>query len=314
MKKNRFRKTQVVFFLIILLIALYFFSDQESISITDQIRVNAPGQFANLSQGQVHYELSGPDNQQVIVLVHGFSVPYYIWDPTFDYFVENGFMVLRYDLYGRGFSDRPDVEYDFDFFVDQLHELLVYLKIDGQVHLVGLSNGGAIVSAYANRNPENVLSMTLIDPIIAPVTPFDILPMNIPLVGEYITRVVLIPYVLPRSQVNDFFDPEKFPNWEEKYREQMQYKGFRRAILSSIRNLVDIDPLAEYIAVDQKEIPMLLLWGRYDQTISYEEVNTFLNSIPDVEFHMVEDAGHISHYERPDVVNPIISAFLENVH
>jgi pimeloyl-ACP methyl ester carboxylesterase len=314
MKKNRFRKTLVVFFLIILLLALFVFAEKESISITDQIRANTPGQFADLSQGQVHYELSKPTNQQVIVLVHGFSVPYYIWDPTFDYFVDNGFTVLRYDLYGRGYSDRPDVEYDLGLFIDQLHELLMYLKIDGQVHLIGLSNGGAIVSAFANRFPENVLSMTLIDPIISPVNALDIFPMNIPLVGEYITRVILIPFVLPRSQVNDFFNPERFPNWEGKYREQMQYIGFRRAILSSIRNLVDINPLTEYLAVDKKGIPILLLWGRNDQTISYDEINTFLNSIPEVEFQIIENAGHLPHYEQPDLVNPIINAFLVNIN
>lgn len=37
--------------------------------------------------------------------MHGFSVPYYIWEPTFAALVQAGLRVLRYDLYGRGYSD-----------------------------------------------------------------------------------------------------------------------------------------------------------------------------------------------------------------
>jgi len=42
-----------------------------------------------------------------VALVHGFSVPYYVWDPTAPELARAGFRVLRYDLYGRGYSDRP---------------------------------------------------------------------------------------------------------------------------------------------------------------------------------------------------------------
>jgi alpha-beta hydrolase superfamily lysophospholipase len=39
---------------------------------------------------------------KVIILVHGFSVPYYIWDGTYDSLVKAGFHVIRYDEFGRG--------------------------------------------------------------------------------------------------------------------------------------------------------------------------------------------------------------------
>ena len=62
-----------------------------------------------LSDGFTHYELGGPPTGHLVVLAAGFSVPYYIWDPTFSALTEAGVRVLRYDYYGRGFSDRPDV-------------------------------------------------------------------------------------------------------------------------------------------------------------------------------------------------------------
>jgi pimeloyl-ACP methyl ester carboxylesterase len=213
------------------------------------------------------------------------------------------------DLYGRGYSDRPAVLYDLDTYVRQLDDLLEHVEKEGRVHLVGLSMGAPIAAAFANRHPDRVMSLVLVDPLIAPVKTGDIFPMNLPLVGEFVARVVMIPHVLPRSQANDFYQPEKFPDWELRYRDQMQYKGFRRAILASIRSLVDVQPMAEYQAVSDYAIPTLLFWGKEDQTTPYADIQGFLEVIPGVEFHVIGDAGHLPHYERPEVVNPLLVKF-----
>ena len=95
------------------------------------MRRATPGQFVRLTDGYTHYEIAGPPAGHVVVLAAGFSVPYYIWDPTFNALAEAGFRVLRYDYYGRGFSDRPDVPYTQAFYVRQLGELLDSLKVSG---------------------------------------------------------------------------------------------------------------------------------------------------------------------------------------
>jgi pimeloyl-ACP methyl ester carboxylesterase len=60
------------------------------------------------------------------------------------------------DLYGRGYSARPDAAYDRRLFVDQIHELLAALHIERPVHLVGYSMGGSIVVSYAADHPQRV--------------------------------------------------------------------------------------------------------------------------------------------------------------
>ena len=60
----------------------------ESQVLDAEARSSAPGRFVDLPDGVVHYEMGGPLNAQTVVLVHGFSVPYYIWDPTFEALVE----------------------------------------------------------------------------------------------------------------------------------------------------------------------------------------------------------------------------------
>jgi len=150
--------------LVLVLIAAYVHYDQETSTLTDAVRQTVSGSFIRLADGVVHYELAGPPNGRAVVLVHGYSVPYYIWDPTFASLVAAGHRVLRYDLYGRGYSDRPDVVYDPELYDRQLFQLLSSLGIQEPADLMGLSMGGSIAVAFAARHPERVHTLTLIDP------------------------------------------------------------------------------------------------------------------------------------------------------
>ena len=123
-----------------------------------------PGAYVTLSDGVTHYEAAGPDDGRVAVLVHGFSVPSYIWDPTFAALRDAGYRVIRYDLFGRGMSDRPDAAYDGAFYDRQLDELLKALKVDGKIDLFGLSFGGYVTAHYTATHPQRVRTLNLVDP------------------------------------------------------------------------------------------------------------------------------------------------------
>ncbi|MDH4110684.1 MAG: hypothetical protein OEW35_20620 [Gammaproteobacteria bacterium] len=67
-------------------------------------RAGTTGAYMQLGEGLVHYEVAGPETAPPVLLVHGFSVPSYIFDPTFAALVAAGHRVIRFDLYGRGTS------------------------------------------------------------------------------------------------------------------------------------------------------------------------------------------------------------------
>ena len=144
---------------------MHFSYRDETEELNEFTRTEASGSFIRLSDGFTHYELSNPEAEETVVLAHGFSVPYFIYDPTFEFLTRAGFRVLRYDLFGRGFSDRPDTHYNIDLFVRQLGDLLDALGFTKPVSLVGLSTGGPITAAYTARFPERVKKLVLIDPV-----------------------------------------------------------------------------------------------------------------------------------------------------
>lgn len=307
------RRFAVIFLTVIfLLVGAYQVLNLEKTELTGEIRSSLPGDTAILSGGTTYYEFAGDNTGPVVVLVHGFSTPSYIWDPTYDYLKKENFRVLRYDLFGRGYSDRPRADYGLDLFVSQLDGLVSALGLSKEsLNLVGLSLGGPVVAAYANAFPGRVDSLTLIDPYTLPASGREVFPLNVPLVGEYITAVYLVPFMLPNAQPDDFYNPDLFPDWVERYKVQLHYKGFRRAILSTIRNMKDISGIGEYARLKGKDIPVLLVWGKEDRSIPREQIDRILAVLPEIEFHEIEFAAHLPHYERPEVVNPIIGNFLE---
>jgi len=131
------KKTLLTLLLLILVvvIALPFYYNTEKVELTDEIRKNVSGDFISLSQGVTHYQQANVGADRTVVLVHGFSVPYYIWDPTFEFLAKLGFHVVRYDLLGRGYSDRPDVDYTQNLFDQQLLDLLAGLNINKPIDI-----------------------------------------------------------------------------------------------------------------------------------------------------------------------------------
>ncbi|MGD8402825.1 MAG: alpha/beta hydrolase [Anaerolineales bacterium] len=283
----------------------------ETKELDETARTSASGSFIHLSNGCIHYELGGLRDGQPVVLVHGFSVPYFIWDPTFEFLTKSGFRVLRYDLFGRGYSDRPHVRYDIDLFCKQLRELLDTLGF-GRISLIGLSMGGPITASFTARYPKRVQKLVLVDPAGArPVMLAQLLKgILTPGFGE-LAFGLFGSGQMARSVKSDFYDPDNIKAFVNQYMVQMKYKGFMRAILSTARNGMLGDFSSTFREVGNQGTPTLLLWGRDDKTVPYTHSRDILAAIPQADLHAFDQCGHLPHYEKPDEVNPLLLEFLD---
>lgn len=301
-----------IFLLVILsfIVVSYIYVSVSQKEFNHSVQEQAPGSLITTSQGVTHYELYGNKDSGVVVLVHGLTIPYYIWDKNFYTIADAGFCVLRYDLFGRGFSDKPQTDYDEDLFVEQLHDLLQALQIKSPVHIVGLSMGGAIAALFTERFPEKVSDLVLISPAGFPAEePFTSKLVKIPLLGDYI-MTVFGNMSLSRRNNKNCYCPEKYPELTSKFEEQLRYEGYKRAILSTLRHmpLYDLAPVFREIGSMNKET--LLLWGVHDSVVPYSHSKQVLQAIPHAEFFPIQGAGHNSNYEAPEMVNSHIITFL----
>jgi len=288
--------------------SIYSYADPEKLELNDTVRESTPGNFVLLSHGYTHYEIGGPENGPIVVLAAGFSVPYYIWDPTYKALTDAGFRVLRYDYYGRGYSDRPVTDYKVDLHITQLNELLEKIHIAGPIDLVGLSFGGSVITTFAYRYPERVRKLVYMDPGFRypSATPSF---SGLPSVWGFFTAIFDERY-WPQQQMGDFLHPDRFPDWPSRYSVQMRYKGFRRSRLAEFVSNAGEDQGDEIARVGEHPRPVLVIWGKQDKTVLFSNSEWLMKLLPNGRLLAVEEAGHLPQWEQPNVVHPELIAFL----
>ncbi|MCE9599717.1 MAG: alpha/beta hydrolase [Spirochaetia bacterium] len=292
--------------LILVLAILPKACDGEKQDLTDAERAGKPGSFVLLPDGVTHFEIAGPTNGSPVLLVHGFSTPYFIYDHVFDGLVKSGHRVVRFDLYGRGLSDRPDTVYNLALFDRQVLGLLDHLKIKS-TGIVGSSMGGLIVANFIRNHPERITKVAFIAPAGFPMElPFNAKLGRAPLIGDYIIRAFGDRIFLGSNKGSFEHMPEDFI---ERFREQIRYAGFKRAILSSLRNMPLESSEQIFIDIGKLKKPTLLLWSRKDGVLPFENSARAMTAMPHAEFHALDDTGHSPHYETPEKVVPLLLKF-----
>ncbi len=280
--------------------------DPELHWIDPSVRARSKGTFARLTEGFTHFDARGPAQGPVVVLIHGFSVPLYLFDSIVDLLASDGLRVVRYDLFGRGLSDRPEGRYGEERFDRQLADLLDALAITAPLHLVGVSMGASIATTFAVRRPERVRSLAFLGAGLgaghrAPRR------LRAPLLGEVLFLKRISPTLAP-SQLHDLHHPERFPEWPRRYHVQMRYIGFRRALLSTLRHYMGRDVERDYRSAGALGVPTLLAWGAHDKRVSREEQAKIRSWLPRAEARVADDAAHLPHVEQPDLVASWLTA------
>ena len=92
----------------------------------------------------------------------------------------------------------------------------------------------------------------------------------------------------------------------------IQYKGFLKATLSSLRHTILRTDLAMegYRKVAEDKLPMLVIWGTIDKTMPYYQIDRMKEVCPHAQFITYENSGHIFLYDEGDKTNSDILEFL----
>lgn len=263
--------------------------------------IQSKGQIANLSKGNTYYEIAGPESGDPIILVHGSIVPSVAFDNNFNTLADSGYRVIRMDLYGRGLSSRPKITYTMDAYLDQIKELMDTLNVSKPTNLAGASMGGALIILFAEKYPQLVKKLILLDP----VTPSSFSTRGSELVEKLKTRVTQFKDRIGNGNGDSDVAPIKLAS------DQFKYEGVGRSIFSAVANLKSLDLSSSYEKVAMQKKPTLLIWGTDDDVIPVSENETVRKFIPHTQYHQIDDAGHMPHYEQPNIVNPILLNFLK---
>ena len=252
------------------------------------------GNFTELTNGFTYYEIDNRFNENTLVFIHGFSVPSYIWDKTYNTAKEKGFKVVKLDLYGRGFSDNPDIDYTDELFANQVIELLQELEIKKATFL-GLSNGGRVISKLADLKPNMIEKLVYVS-----ASSFNSHENN---VNKSVSKEEVNAFIKNRyptissGQLSDFKYPENYPLWDDKYEELLKFKGFARALISTVKNHKNLDLENKEISDSNKKV--YTIWGDSDSVVIFNDIKGKLNKLLPNRFeYTVPNSGHLPHIEN----------------
>ena len=301
----------MILLLLGLLLYLPYRLQSRETSVLDAVtRQQLGGSYLQLPQGVVHYQLAGKADAPVVVLVHGFSVPAYLWDRTVVPLQQAGYRVLRFDLFGRGLSDRPDIDYAINDYVRQLQEVLTALDVQQPFSIVGMSMGGAVVTRFTHQNPGLIDRVVLLDPLVKMPDRPEAKLLSIPVLAEFASKALVVPKI--ENGLPDLvLDPATFPDWSEKFALQKSFEGYAHAISKTVVQLNAENFLNDYTQLGNLNKDVLLIWGREDKVTPLADSEVLKTLLPNVEFHLIENAGHVPHYEKPEQVNPLLRQFLQ---
>lgn len=274
-------------------IAYPLLADRYRSPMDDAARGQAPGKFAELSQGVTHYVWIGPAQGPVAVCIHGLTTPSFVWRAVSKGLAAMGFRTLVYDLYGRGFSDRPEGQQDRQFFISQLQELLEREAVHEKITLLGYSMGGSIATCFAAAFPDRVERLILLAPAGMGMTPNALgdFIARTPVLGDWLMRA-LFPASFRKGIKAEQTQSSDVPEVYEHQRDQLNYKRYVDAILASRRGIL-VDILRdEHRAIQSHGIPVLAIWGDEDKVIPSSAIGRLAEWNRAAKHEVIPEAGH----------------------
>ena len=266
----------------------------------------------NAASQEIWYLEGGarPDAQPVLML-HGFAGDKENWGEVGQALINERCHVVAPDLPGFGQNEKhPDRAYDV---TTQTKRVRAFVQRAGlkDFHLVGHSVGGSVAAAIAYSAPQEVASLTLIEPFGVRV-PYES-ELDKMLARERNPMVIATPMAYDNLLGFVFHQPPRMPPALKKLRAEQAagHRAFYLKLWAAIRegeraNLLDL-------LLPEIRIKTLIIQGAQSNVIHPATPGVIKAMMTDARTRMVEDCGHFPMLEHPQTTADHLLRFFETV-
>lgn len=296
--------------LVAVLVYLPTFLESRRFVIDDAKRAEAPGNFADLSQGKTHYRWFGGGRGPVAVMIHGLTTSSPVWDDLAETMVDLGYRVLVYDLYGRGYSDSVDGAHDTQMYLQQLDDLLADQGLDENLTIVGYSMGGTIATAFAATEPHRMMRLILLASAGVDMVESDFAKFcrTKGMLGRW--RHGLQAAARFRQQAKADAYAEANPHIYDTQMRDAGRRGFFPAILACRAGILGEVQDDAHRAITRDSIPTIAIWGEDDPVIPLSSMGKVTQWNRRAHHEVIEEAGHELPYSHVAEVSDILRLML----
>ncbi len=263
----------------------------------------------------------------LLVVVHGYRGDHHGLEPVVAQLDRPGYRIVAPDLPGFGSSTPMQATHDLAGYVGWLHDFVAAVRAESpaaRLVIIGHSFGSIVVSAAlaatASRPGIPVDAAVLINPIAAPALkgPRGVLTRiaigyyrlgaavpekvgHLLLASPLMVRVISVAMAKTKNRA--------LRRWiHDQHHRYFSAFANRTVVLDAFRASVSHD-VSEYAA--GITAPTLLIAAAQDDITPLAAQHRLRDAMPDARLVVLEDVGHLIHYERPIEAARAIDAFLE---
>ncbi|HLW69526.1 MAG TPA: alpha/beta fold hydrolase [Candidatus Binataceae bacterium] len=258
---------------------------------------------AKVNGVELAYEIRGAGTP--LVMIHGAQGDQTMFADLAAAFASS-FRVLTFDQRGSGLSDKPDMAYSMAMFADDTALLMDHVGFTS-AHILGVSMGGMIAQEFALRHPSKVRTLVLGCTTaggpkavwLEPAPAYSTQPMSAEERGRALAEAAFTRGYLKQH-------PEIIADMIEMRRRRPLDPVALGNRMKAVFSHDTYDRLARITC------PTLVITGRNDALISWENSRLLAEQIAGAQLEILEPAGHCFWLEQPERAGTAIRRFLES--
>lgn len=232
---------------------------------------------------------------QPVIFMHSGTGSGAVWGYQQPVFAKAGYRAIGYSRRGYYKSDQGS-NTNPGLAAEDLHKLIEHLKLD-KVHLVAAAHGGYFMLDYVLNHPERVRSITILSSLMG-ITDKDYVQANARIRPKFFAD-------LPHSfqELSPSYragDPEGFELWEK----------LDKASIPGERINPKLSKPMTWALLETIKTPTLLITGDGDLYLPPALLRMQALHMKHAEVRIVDEAGHSANWERPDIFNKMVLAFI----
>jgi len=259
---------------------------------------------ARINGVELAYDLQG--SGEPLVMIHGAQGDRSMFSGFVPAFTGR-FQVLTFDQRGSGQSEKPDMDFSIAMLADDTAALMDHIGFTS-AHIVGVSMGGMIAQEFALRHPQRTRSL-----VLGCTTPGG--PQSVRIGGDALTKAYSTQSLSPEERGRALAEAAFTKGYVEKHPEII-------TTMIEARRQRPLDPVAlghrmkaayahnTYDRLPQITCPTLVITGKDDVLISWENSRILAEYIPGAKLVLLEPAGHCFWMEQPEQSHDALMAFL----
>lgn len=290
-----------------------------------ELLADPDGTFVTIDGVQLYYVERGDPDGETILLLHGFAgsaADFFTMMPPLE---NSGYRVIAFDRPPFGLADKsPDIDYSATSQAAWTVGLMDALDIE-QATLIGHSAGGGLAATVALNYPDRVTRLILVGASIDTWQGGEELNPGTEVVSFVIGQVFNFNETDARAQLREYFTEERLiaylqANYYEPIEltpEIIQYtnrwtqiEGWEAGLLAFARTFItDASAIAPEMTADITQ-PTLIVWGRDDILVPLRVGELLAETIPNNEFVVLDQAGHLVWDDAPAAFTDAVLQFL----